>query len=236
MSRRTPRTHLPEGNNVHRARTIMSVLTGVLVLAACSSAATPPPSQGGTGVSPTPTPSSLGLSQGSPSSAPSPSSSASSQPGSPALTSACDLLTQQAVSAAVGVQLEAGKAGKITVLPQMTEHSNCYYTNGSAPASSVPVEVVTYLPVVPVATVEAHVLANLLSKAGTHNGATADQGDDRRKSRLHQPATGKGVGGVPYHIDTAGYWNGQTVVSVTAGNDKVGAAPTLATVVAGELP
>jgi hypothetical protein len=221
-----------------RRRTIATIVLAASILAGCASAATPPPPSGTLGAPPAGSPGPQTSSPGTPSA--SVPSTASAAPSASAASSllACDLVTKQDASAAAGVSFPVGKDGKPKLADQMVVHTNCYFTNGAAPAANVLVEVVIYLPTVPVSTIEDVVVAKLLSRVGTNGGVTlaASKTTIAGNPGVTSLTTGEGVGGAPVHIELASYWKGQTVVSVTVGNSKAGAAVALATLVASKLP
>jgi hypothetical protein len=222
------------------ARILGTLLSGALMLAACSSAATPPTGSGAAGGSAAPSASSQGVSLGSPSESPSsaPSGSAPAGSASGATPIACDLVAQPDASAAVGIAFPVGKDTKPKLSAHMVVHTGCYYTNGASPAANVLVELVTWEPSFPVATVEEGVRAQILSRVGTHGTVTlaASNATIAGNPGLTSLETGNGVGGVPIHIEVAAFWKGQTVVTLTVGNSKLGAALTLAQLVASKLP
>lgn len=217
------------------ARTLGTFLGGAVLLAACSTAATPPAGS-------SPTASLQGISQGSPSesasAAPSGSAPAASSSASPMPLAACQLVTKADASAKTGASMGDGKEGAPKPLPQMVSHINCYYKDARVPATNVLLEVVTWGPTITVSTFETAIMAKILSKVGTSGDVTLTAsslkvaGNDGYTSL----ETGKGVGGVPVTVETAAYWKGQTVVSLTVGNAKLGAALELAKLVASRLP
>jgi hypothetical protein len=199
---------------------------------------------GSTIASPTPTGSPVLLGGASPSAPPSalPSASASAPSGPPASAPgsavACELASQQEVSMAVGAQMPPGKAGAPKLLAQQAAHTNCYFTNGQVPAANALIEVIAYQPDVPVDSIEAMIIARLLSVVGTKDGVTtsAAKATIGGHPGVTSLISGTGVNNVPVHVETAAFWSGQLTVSVTVGNGTAGAALSLAQLIAGRLP
>jgi hypothetical protein len=222
-----------------RTRILGVVLTLGLAVAACTgSSGTPGPSGGG-GSGPSPSPSTVLLGPASipPSNAPTPSAA----PNTPTASSsplACELISQADATTATGASMPAGKSDKQSAQPTIISRSDCVYDNHAAPSVTVSLIVATYVPIFPIETVEAGVLAKILASVGTKDGITIAASKltiaDHPGYTVVQ--TGTGAGNVPYQIETVAYWNGETTVAVMVGNAATGVAKSLATLVAGKLP
>jgi hypothetical protein len=225
-----------------RIKSTAAVIGVTLIVAACTlSSATIGPSSG-PGATPSPSASTGIVILGPPSVAPSSAASPSITAGSPTPGAssqlACELVNQQDASSATGVSMPAGKEGSPKLVTLMTSHINCYYTNGAVPAANVLIEVATYEPSFPIDLIENKIITQFLSKVGTNNGVTF--GASKVMIDGHPGFTtltsGTGINKIPVHIETASYWNGTTIVSVTVGNSPPGAAMTLIQLVASKLP
>jgi hypothetical protein len=97
--------------------------------------------------------------------------------------------------------------------------------------------VATYMPGFAIDTVEAGVLAKILASVGTKAGITiaASKATIASYPGYTVVETGTGAGNVPFQIETAAFWNGETTVAVMVGNAAPGVATSLATLVAGKL-
>ncbi len=106
------------------------------------------------------------------------------------------------------------------------------------PAANTLVEVIAYQPGVPVDSIEAVIIARLLSTVGVKDGVTVSASTTTigGHSGYTSLISGKGVNNVPVHVETAAFWSGQVTVSVTVGNGAGGAASSLAALIAGRLP
>ncbi len=215
----------------------VAVAVGLAVVACTGTSGTSGPPSGGSGPSPSPSTVILGPGSIPPSSVPTPGVTAN-QSAAVSTPLACDLITQVDASTATGASLPAGKSDKQSVQPTILSRSDCVYDNHAAPSVTVSLIVATYVPSFPIDTVEAGVEAKILASVGTRNGITIAAS---KTMIAGHPAytvveTGTGAGDVPFQIETAAYWKGETTVAVMVGNAAPGVATTLATLVAGKLP
>jgi len=230
---------------MHRNRALAVVIAATLSLAACASAASSAPSDTPAG-SPTPTASNSGAivppSEEPSSAAPTPGSSsappASNSPaGSGILGTACQIVTQQDASVAVGIQFPAGKDVTPPVHAPIAARIQCIYTNGASPATNVTVDIATYEASVPPGPIEAQIIATVLAHVGTNGGvtSTASKVTVDGNPGVTSLVSGTGAGGVQVHLETVLFSKDQIVVNVMSNNGPLGAALKLATLVAGKL-
>lgn len=228
---------------MHRNRALAVVIAATLSLAACTSAASSAPSDTPAG-SPTPTASNtVVLPSGEPSSAAPTHASSSAPPasnlpaGSGILGTACQIVTQQDASAAVGIQFPAGKDVTPPVHAPIAARIQCIYTNGASPATNVTVDIATYEASVPPGPIEAQIIATVLAHVGTNGGvtSTASKVTVDGNPGVTSLVSGTGAGGVQVHLETVSFSRDQIVVNVMSNNGPLGAALKLATLVAGKL-
>ena len=222
-----------------RTRILGVVLILGLAVAACTGSSGTPGPSGGAGSGPSPSPSAVLIGPGSspPSNEPTPSSAANT-PAASSSPLACDLISQADASTATGASMPAGKSDKQSPQPTILSKSDCVYDNHATPAVTVTLIVATYVPGFPIDTIENGVLAKALASVGTKNGVTIAAAKATIASHPGYTIvqSGTGAGNVPYQIETAAYWNGETTVGVMVGNAAPGVATSLATLVAGKLP
>ena len=221
-----------------RTRILGVVLTLGLTVAACTGSSGTPGPSGGAGSGPSPSPSTVLVGPASipPSNAPTPSGA----PNTPTASSsplACELISQADATTATGASMPAGKSDKQSAQPPVISRSDCVYDNHAAPSVTVSLIVATYMPGFAIDTVEAGVLAKILASVGTKAGITIAASKTTIASYPGYTVveTGTGAGNVPFQIETAAFWNGETTVAVMVGNAAPGVATSLATLVAGKL-